>query len=286
MKRRRFERALARRDPHRRGHRLGRRGVGADPGDRRVSRGLRTGQLQRGRVAGLGRRLHAASPTDSVPSSASSSAGGPTTDAGASGAATPTDRPPLPLAGSGIRVPAAWTGRAEVTITVLGECAAVGRDVVLCARGRPRGAAPGRRQRCRSPDPNPISLTLGVTPGGIPGCRGELRGRRLGRRRATHLVARDRRGDRPARRRSPACSSRTSRSTAQLPPNLLTDNETDLLPCESGGTVGVPRTLAAGSTLTGWVSETAAELELHGVTTDGERQSTPGSPRPACRDVS
>ena len=33
-----------------------------------------------------------------------------------------------------------------------------------------------------------------------------------------------------------------------LPPNLLVDNETDLQPCESGGTVRVPRTLAAGST--------------------------------------
>jgi hypothetical protein len=208
----------------------------------------------------------AASPTDSAPSSASSSAGAPSTDAGA----TPTDRPPLPLPGSGIRVPAAWTGRAEVTITVLGECAAVGGtssyvlEADLAVQRPVVGSGP-------FPDPNPISLTLGVTPGGIPGF-------------AANSAVVDSAGN--VRRlwwlatgAGPNGETRISGVLiadgpidGQLPPNLLTDSETDLLPCESGGTVGVPRTLAAGSTLTGWVSETEAELELHGVTTDGERQ--------------
>ena len=59
-----------------------------------------------------------------------------------------------------------------------------------------------------------------------------------------------------------------------LPPNLLVDNETDLQPCESGGTVRVPRTLAAGSTLTGWVSATDGHLDLTAKTADGERALT------------
>ena len=59
-----------------------------------------------------------------------------------------------------------------------------------------------------------------------------------------------------------------------LPPNLLSDGETDLQPCEAGRTVGVPRALAAGSRITGWVSATRAELELTGTTTDGERAVT------------
>jgi hypothetical protein len=56
-----------------------------------------------------------------------------------------------------------------------------------------------------------------------------------------------------------------------LPPNLLVDNETDLQPCESGGTVRVARTLATGSTVTGWVSATDGHLDLTAKTTDGER---------------
>jgi hypothetical protein len=54
----------------------------------------------------------------------------------------------------------------------------------------------------------------------------------------------------------------------------LVDNETDLQPCESGGTVRVPRTLAAGSRVTGWVSATEAHLDVTATTTDGERAVT------------
>ncbi len=59
-----------------------------------------------------------------------------------------------------------------------------------------------------------------------------------------------------------------------LPPNLLVDNETDLQPCESGGTVRVPRTLAAGSRVTGWVSATEGHLDVTATTADGERAVT------------
>ncbi len=184
--------------------------------------------------------------------------------------ATSTVRPPPPLPGSGLRVPAAWTGTAEVTLTVLGECAAAGgtSSYVLSADLAVQQPVAGRGP---IPDANPISLTLGITPGGIPGfaansavvdAAGEVQ--RLwwlttgagpdGRTMLSGVLIADAPVD------------------GQLPPNLLTDNETDLQPCESGGTVGVPRTLAAGATLTGWISGTAAELTLHGVTTDGERQ--------------
>lgn len=56
-----------------------------------------------------------------------------------------------------------------------------------------------------------------------------------------------------------------------LPPNLLVDSETDLLPCETGSGVRLPRPLARGATVTGWVSATQASLTLSATTTDGER---------------
>jgi hypothetical protein len=123
-------------------------------------------------------------------------------------------------------------------------------------------------------DPNPVSMTLGITPAGIPGL-------------SIYSASADQTG---AIRRTwwlttgvefgPAGDTRTMLSGVliddqpvhgALPPNLLVDNETDLQPCESGGTVRVPRTLAAGSTVTGWVSGTQAHLDVKATTVDGER---------------
>lgn len=56
-----------------------------------------------------------------------------------------------------------------------------------------------------------------------------------------------------------------------LPPNLLVDSETDLLPCETGAGVRLPRPLAKGATVTGWVGPTEAALDVAAGTTDGER---------------
>ena len=182
---------------------------------------------------------------------------------------TVTPAPVLP--GSGLRLPAAWTGTAELTITVLGRCAATGgtssytRSAELALQGPVVGTGP-------FDDPNPLSMTLGITPTGIPGV-------------SVYSASTDRSG---AVHRtwwltsspSPDTDGRTMLSgvliddqpvSGVLPPNLLVDNETDLQPCESGGTVRVPRTLAAGSTVTGWVSDTDGHLDLTAKTADGER---------------
>ena len=72
------------------------------------------------------------------------------------------------LPGSGLQLPAAWTGTAEMTITVLGRCAATGgtssytRSADLALQGPVVGTGP-------FDDPNPLSMTLGITPTGIPG---------------------------------------------------------------------------------------------------------------------
>src|SRR6478752_3665575 len=98
------------------------------------------------------------------------------TDAeGQSGGATPgadrstsvtTTAPTLP--GTGLPLPAAWTGTADMTITVLGRCAATGgtssytRTADLALQGPVLGTGP-------FDDPNPLSMTLGITPADIPG---------------------------------------------------------------------------------------------------------------------
>ncbi len=226
----------------------------------------------------------------SAPSTTDAPSGGGTrpddaaTDAeGQSGGATPgadrstsvtTTAPTLP--GTGLRLPAAWTGTAEMTITVLGRCAATGgtssytRTADLALQGPVQGTGP-------FDDPNPLSITLGITPAEIPGL-------------SIYSASTDRSGD--ARRwwwlttgeaPGPTGESRTTISgvliddqpvSGALPPNLLVDNETDLQPCESGGTVRVPRTLAAGSKMSGWVTVTQGHLDVSATTADGERTVT------------
>ncbi len=53
--------------------------------------------------------------------------------------------------------------------------------------------------------------------------------------------------------------------------NLLSDGMTTQQPCDNHGAVDLPRPLAAGARITGWVDQTSAELTLSASTTDGER---------------
>lgn len=211
--------------------------------------------------------------------------GSATLTAGSSGSELDASRPartsatttamlaPL-LPGSALRLPAAWTGTAELSITVLGRCASTGgtssytRSAALALQGPVEGTGD-------FDDPNPLSMTLGITPAGIPGV-------------SVYSASTDKAGS--VHRTwwltagaAPDSQGRTVLSgvliddqpvSGALPPNLLVDNETDLQPCDSGGTVRVPRTLAAGSRITGWVSATEGHLDLAATTADGERALT------------
>ncbi len=101
-----------------------------------------------------------AAPTTATPSPSGSDVEASDTTTGST-TATATPAPVLP--GSGLRLPAAWTGTAELTITVLGRCAATGgtssytRSADLALQGPVVGTGP-------FDDPNPLSMTLGITP--------------------------------------------------------------------------------------------------------------------------
>jgi hypothetical protein len=57
-------------------------------------------------------------------------------------------------------------------------------------------------------------------------------------------------------------------------PNVMSDAETSLQPCEAAGTVSLPRVLADGSTIAGWITPTRARLTVRATTTDGKRAVT------------
>ncbi len=177
------------------------------------------------------------------------------------------------LPGSALPLPAAWTGTAELTITVLGRCAKAGgtssytREADLALQIPAAGSGP-------IGDANPLSLTLGITPAGVPGLSvySAATGPDGAVRRTWWLAT--------GTSAAPKGAGRTELFgvliddqpiDGVLPPNLLVDNETDLQPCDNSSTVRAPRILAAGSTLTGWVDVTAGHLDLKATTTDGER---------------
>ena len=188
---------------------------------------------------------------------------------------TTTIAAPAPLLpGSGLRLPAAWTGTAELTITVLGRCASTGgtssytRGAALALQGPVEGTG-------QLDDPNRLSMTLGITPDGIPGVSVYSASTdKAGSVHRTWWLTTGAAPDAQGRTMLAGVLIDDQPVSGALPPNLLIDNETDLQPCESGGTVRVPRTLAAGSTLTGWVSATDGRLELTARTADGERGLT------------
>lgn len=190
------------------------------------------------------------------------------------GSTTTTVTPAPLLPGSGLRLPAAWTGTAELAITVLGRCASTGgtssytRNAALALQGPVEGTG-------QFDDPNPLSMTLGITPDGIPGVSVYSASTdKAGSVHRTWWLTTGAAPDAQGRTMLAGVLIDDQPVSGALPPNLLIDNETDLQPCESGGTVRVPRTLAAGSTLTGWVSATEGRLELTATTADGERALT------------
>jgi len=207
--------------------------------------------------------------TELAPLRPSTSSGAPPTS-GATAPLVTTVVPTLP--GSGLPLPAAWTGTAELTITVLGRCATAGgtssytRTAELALQGPVVGSGP-------IDDPNPISMTLGITPADIPGVSiYSASVDDAGAARRTWWLTAG--ADPDGRTQLSGILIDNQPVRGVLPPNLLVDNETDLQPCESGGTVRVPRPLAAGSTVTGWVSPTQAHLDLAATTADGERVVT------------
>lgn len=210
-------------------------------------------------------------------SSASPDVTDPTSDRGGRPAMTsgiPTSSPAAapPLPGSGVTVPAAWSGTARLTITVNGDCADTGGTSTYSGLTAELALQAPVRGNDPFGDPNPFSMTLGVTPAAIPGLA--LYSAEVGDDGAVRRTWWLADGTDPAAAdRTVISGSLISDRTIDgaLPPNLLVDNETDLLPCQSGRPSGVSRTLGAGSSLSGWVSPTAAVIDVTGTTTDGER---------------
>lgn len=251
----------------------------------------------------------------------SSSTPGPPTSPGpsTSGVRSGTTAPgttPVVLAGSGLDLPAAWTGTADLTITVRGRCAETGGTSFytrpaqfalqvsppppatttatatssVASGSAPAGASGSPTQPAATAVPpvpaGPVSMTLGITPTDVPGLSlYSTSSGRDGSVRRTWLVE---------TQADPTIADRTLIAATlvddqpvggALPPNLLVDSETDLLPCETGTGVRLPRPLAKGATVTGWVSATEAWLDVAATTTDGERSvqahlaltRTPGS---------
>ncbi len=234
-----------------------------------------------------------------TPTASSESSASP----GRSVATTPTTTP-VQLDGSGLALPAGWTGTADMTITVQGRCAATGgtsfytrpaqfalqvaavptaaATTTETGQGSPGTAGPSGTAAPASPEPTPsspvvpppgqVSMTLGITPTGVPGLAiYSTSSNRAGTQRQTWVVNTQADPTDPARTLISASLVDDQPVGGAVPPNLLVDSETDLQPCETGSGVRLPRPLAKGATITGWVSATEAALEVRATTTDGER---------------
>lgn len=241
----------------------------------------------------------AGDPTSPSPSGEPSSASATPSTSGGRSTATTTSTTPVELAGSGLILPAAWTGTADMTITVHGRCAATGGtsfytrpaqfalQVAPVPSTTPQGAEASASPASGSPMPitpapptsasalpsaGPVSMTLGITPTDVPGLSiYSTSGGRDGSVRRTWVVDVEADPSTPGRTLISATLIDDQPAGGTLPPNLLVDSETDLLPCETDPGVRLPRPLAKGATVTGWVSATDAALEVTANTTDGER---------------
>lgn len=224
----------------------------------------------------------ARSVSDSLSAEADSGAtsGAATTDAESSGALAESQVIPsattLALPQSRIVIPATWSGVATVTVTVLGECAASTPSVYA---GLPADLALDLVQNEASAaeiplpegaDPHGVTLTVGVNPSGVPAVA--LYSSQIdesGQLRRYWDLTLSSAGDRMA-----IDGRLVAQPTDGSTPNMMVDAETSLQPCESLGTVSLPRALADGATLSGWVTDDKASLKIHGETTDGRRTVT------------
>ena len=226
----------------------------------------------------------ATSPTPTTPATPASAASGPTSgtpiaSAASSGAVASSDAAPTVtsvLQGSGVTLPAAWSGTAKVTVTVLGDCATKNPSVYTDAPAalaldlaQNEATAVATTVSPSIPDDEP-TLTLGVNASQVPSL-------------AVYSSAVDENGMFhrywslalvPGPDRTDIYGTLIDETVDAANPNILVDAETSLQPCEDTGTVAPPRVLAVGSTITGWVSTTSARLTLRATTTDGKREVT------------
>jgi hypothetical protein len=179
------------------------------------------------------------------------------------------------LQGSGVTLPAAWSGEAKVTITVLGTCATgttsgytTPADLALdLPQNEASAVAPTATSTL--PDDEP-TLTLGINAANVPSL--SVYSSAVDDGGAFHRYWELRLT--PDGDRTLIQGTLINEAVDGSNPNIMVDAETSLQPCESTGTVGLPRPLAAGSSITGWVSESNARLTLTARTTDGKRQVT------------
>lgn len=204
------------------------------------------------------------------PNGAASSAPAP---GGAQEATTVPPTTSLELLGARMTLPAAWTGTAKVSVKVVGDCATttpsvytdLPADLALdLVQNEANAAEVGLPAGVAGQD---VALTLGVNASGVPSITvysSQIDTSGTFQRYWNLALS-------PAAGRSDINGTLISQSADGSNPNVMVDAETSLQPCESAGTVSLPRALAEGSTMTGWVSQTAAHLTVRAGTTDGKR---------------
>lgn len=177
---------------------------------------------------------------------------------------------------SDVTLPAAWSGVAKVTVTVLGECASenssvytdLPADLALDLVQNEANAAQVPVPAGARPDD--VTLTLGVNPSGVPSLA--LYSSQIDESGAWQRFWQlDLTADTARTRVHGILEAQPNDGST---PNMMVDAETSLQACESLGTVSLPRALADGTTLDGWVSTTSAALTVRGTTTDGKRRVT------------
>jgi len=236
-----------------------------------------------GTGSGVGDSTLASAPASATPIAPSptpvTSAPTQSSAAGTAGSDASSGAPPTVtsvLAGSEVSLPAAWSGTATVTVTVLGDCATstpsvyadVPADLALdLPQNEANAVAP--TVTTALPDDEP-TLTLGVNASALPSL-------------AVYSSAVDDSGVLhrywqlellPGLQRTDVHGTLIDEAVDSTNPNLMVDAETSLQPCETEGTVSLPRVLGVGSTMTGWVSKSSARLTLTARTTDGKREVT------------
>lgn len=174
---------------------------------------------------------------------------------------------------SDVVLPAAWSGMAKVTVAVLGECASsnpsvysdIPADLALdLVRNEANAAEVGLPADATGDE---VTLTLGVNPNGVPSVAvysSQIDATGVFQRYWQLSLT-------PAGSRTDIHGVLINQPSDGSSPNIIVDAETSQRTCESAGVVSLPRALAAGATIDGWVSPEKAALSLHATTTDGKR---------------